>query len=128
MAIRSRIAVKQGKVWKSVHVYWDGYPHGVGVELLDNYTTPESLETLLEIGHRSELIDDLEGETGWSGHDEFETLQDLMETFHQDSTEFLYHVDPSNEDEVGGWKCFSKYDNREINLIEVYAGTVEVRK
>ena len=101
MAIRSRIAVKQGKVWKSVRVYWDGYPQGVGVELLDNYTTPESLETLLEIGHRSELIDDLGGETGWSRHDEFETLQDLMETFDQDSTEFLYHVDPSNEDEVG---------------------------
>lgn len=129
MATRSRIAVKQGKVWKSVYVHWDGYPEGVGVELLSNYTTEDSIKDLLEVGHRSALIDDLEGVTGYGdGYDEFETLQDLMETFDQEDTEYLYQVDPSNEDEVGGWSCFSKYGNKEIDLIKVYANTIGTSK
>lgn len=129
MATRSRIAVKQGKVWKSVCVHWDGYPDGVGVELLNNYTTEDSIKYLLEIGHRSTLIDDPQGGTGYGdGYDEFETLQDLMETFDQEDTEYLYQVDPSNEDEVGGWSCFSKHSNKEIDLIKIYVRSIRATR
>ena len=116
MATRSRIAVKQGKVWKSVYVHWDGYPDGVGQELVENYTLPWEIDKLLDIAHRSSLIGDPEGETGYGDLcDEFETLLDLMDAFYQEDTEYLYQLDEVVDGEVI-WKCFGKNENKEINL------------
>ena len=116
MATRSRIAVKEGKVWKSVYVHWDGYPDGVGKELVDNYALPREITKLLDIGHRSSLIGDPEGETGYGDMcDEFETLLDLMDAFYQEDTVYLYQLDEVIDGEVI-WKCFGKNENKEINL------------
>ena len=115
MATRSRIAVKQDKVWKSVYVHWDGYPKGVGEELIENYTQKKDIEDLIEVGHRSHLIDDKEGKSGYEdGYDKFETLQELMETFDSEDTQYLYSIDLSNTEK--GWECFDKWGNTEINL------------
>ena len=116
MATRSRIAVKEGKVWKSVYVHWDGYPDGVGKELVDNYALPREITKLLDIGHRSSLINDPEGETGYGDMcDEFETELDLMDAFYQEDTVYLYQLDEVIDGEVI-WKCFGKNENKEINL------------
>ena len=55
MSTRSRIAVelKDGTV-KSVYCHWDGYPSGVGNDLLNrNFTSTEEVEEFLDEGSRS---------------------------------------------------------------------------
>lgn len=40
-----------------ISIHWDGYTEGVGTELLNKYTTPESVDRLLAEGDHNELFD-----------------------------------------------------------------------
>ena len=40
---------------RAIYNHWDGYPEGVGKTLIENYTTPEIITTLLDLGDISSL-------------------------------------------------------------------------
>jgi len=56
MATRSRIAIRIGDKVHSVYCHWDGYPEGVGNELITRFNSRELAEGLVELGNRSWLI------------------------------------------------------------------------
>ena len=56
MATRSRIAIQIGDKVHSVYCHWDGYPEGVGNELITRFNSRELAEGLIKLGNRSWLI------------------------------------------------------------------------
>lgn len=78
MATRSRIAIRIGDKVHSIYCHWDGYPEGVGNELITRFNSRELAEGLVELGNRSWLIQP-EGYTPASDelYDEFPSVDDL---------------------------------------------------
>ena len=58
MGTRSNIGIlnSDGTV-RAVYIHWDGYPTGVGAELLKDFKTPESINARLDKGNGSTLED-----------------------------------------------------------------------
>jgi len=56
MATRSRIAIQIGDKVHHIYCHWDGYPEGVGNELITRFNSRELAEGLVELGNRSWLI------------------------------------------------------------------------
>ena len=85
MSTRSTIAIetKNGAV-QQVYCHYDGYPSYVGRILLENYSTPEKLQSLIEqgsissldksIGTKHSFDDRPEGETTFYARDRGEEL------------------------------------------------------
>lgn len=65
MSTRSRIGMVQpdGTV-KSVYCHFDGYPSGVGITLLKNYTDPEKVKKLIDLGDLSVVGEEVEPAEG----------------------------------------------------------------
>jgi len=56
MGTRSRIGIQnQNGSITSVYCHYDGYPEGVGQELIENYTSPAEVNELLTKGDMSSL-------------------------------------------------------------------------
>ena len=88
MATRSRIAIRTGEnEVSSIYCHWDGYPEGVGNELITRFNSRELAEQLIELGNRSYLIQP-EGHTPASGE--------------------LYD-EPADKCSLGQWEATSKY-------------------
>jgi len=52
----------------AAYVHWDGYPTGVGAELLKDFKTPESIRERLAKGNGSTLYDGFHKDhEGWDG-------------------------------------------------------------
>jgi hypothetical protein len=58
MSTRSNIAIlnPDGTV-RGCYIHWDGYPDGVGKELLKDFSTPEAINARLDKGDGSSLYD-----------------------------------------------------------------------
>lgn len=78
MATRSRIAIQIGDKVHSIYCHWDGYPEGVGNELITRFNSRELAEGLIELGNRSWLIQP-DGYTSYTDelYDEFDNPYDL---------------------------------------------------
>lgn len=78
MATRSRIAIRIGDKVHSVYCHHDGYPEGVGNELVTRFNSRELAEGLIKLGNRSWLIQPV-GYTPASDelYDEFPSVDDL---------------------------------------------------
>ena len=87
MATRSRIAIRIGEKVHSIYCHWDGYPEGVGNELITRFNSRELAEGLVELGNRSWLIQP-EGYTPASDE--------------------LYN-EPAESTSYDDWKCYCKY-------------------
>jgi hypothetical protein len=61
MATRSTIGIKleDGTV-QAIYCHWDGYPAGVGVGLVQNYSSKEQAQALINLGGFSGLMETLE--------------------------------------------------------------------
>jgi hypothetical protein len=64
MATRSRIGIETtnasgNKVIKSIYCHFDGYPSGVGKMLMENYTDPKKVESLISLGDISFLQEEI---------------------------------------------------------------------
>jgi hypothetical protein len=59
MSTRSRIAIKQNKVIKSVYCHYDGYPEYNGKLLLEHYTNVDKINQLIELGDLSFLAPEI---------------------------------------------------------------------
>lgn len=46
-----------GETYRCIYVHFDGYPEGIGAELLEHYTTTEKVESLLDEGDCSSISD-----------------------------------------------------------------------
>lgn len=55
MATRSNINVKVGDVYHTIYCHWDGYPDGVGLELVQHYNSQELAEKLVSHGSASTI-------------------------------------------------------------------------
>jgi len=78
MATRSRIAIQIGDKVHHIYCHWDGYPEGVGNELITRFNSRELAEGLIKLGNRSWLIQP-DGYTSASDelYDEFPSVDDL---------------------------------------------------
>ena len=56
MATRSRIGIQIGDKVHHIYCHWDGYPEGVGNELVTRFNSRELAEGLIKMGNRSWLI------------------------------------------------------------------------
>ena len=74
MATRSRIAVElQDGTVKSVYCHWDGYPDGVGQDLLNqNFCTTQQVERFIDEGSRSTVHESYYEKYGESRGEELE--------------------------------------------------------
>lgn len=66
MGTRSRIAIKTESEIKSIYCHWDGYLSHVGKVLLENYNTPEKVNSLISLGDLSSLHESIEKPDGYS--------------------------------------------------------------
>jgi hypothetical protein len=105
MATRSTIGVTQedGTI-KAVYCHWDGYPTGVGADLVNYYNSKEKAEALVSLGGFSCLRQTLEEtEAGVYGDEStpirtFTDVQDWFNNFNSGEEYFyLYREDT-------GWK------------------------
>lgn len=111
MATRSRIAIQIGDKVHHIYCHWDGYPEGVGNELITRFNSRELAEQLIELGNRSYLIQP-EGYTPASGelYDEFDNPYDL-----EFWTQYMYDPQCGEEyiyewrDDVG-WVVYDVYN------------------
>jgi hypothetical protein len=63
MSTRSTIAIQnQDGTVRACYVHWDGYPSGVGADLLKDFDTPEKINARLDKGDGSSLYDGFYGE------------------------------------------------------------------
>ena len=112
MATRSTITVRTGEnERKSIYCHWDGYPSGVGKELMDNYITQESAEALIALGSLSELgatPDECKSYHLWRGEDL--RIAVLTNTERVDREQFNYYWD--------GEKWTVRCPNRELTIEE----------
>ena len=78
MATNASIAMKTPEgTYVGIYCHWDGYiQHGVGDMLLKNYTTPEDVAKLIEIGDISSLGENL-NETVYYHRDRGEAYKDV---------------------------------------------------
>jgi hypothetical protein len=87
MATRSRIGIeKEDGTIQSIYCHWDGYPSHNGAILLENYTTKEKVEALLELGAISILAKNLAPEPGVE-HDFSKPAADVVVAYHRDRGE-----------------------------------------
>ena len=66
MATRSNINVKVDDVYHTVYTHWDGYPEGVGKQLVLNYNSQELAEKLVSNGDMSSVYESCEKPEGHS--------------------------------------------------------------
>mgnify|MGYP000072853475 CR=1 FL=1 len=53
MATRARIAIQQGKQIIGAYQHWDGYPGGLGYNLVDNWYTADKVTKAIKLGDSS---------------------------------------------------------------------------
>ena len=113
---------KDGKGYRSITIYYDGFIQDVGRLLLLHYTTEDDVNRLIDLGNISHLEP---------------TLEDTI-AYHRDQGEDLkiYHIDTIDEKEMesadyfylfenGQWRS-SKYKGKEfVPLIEAYVEKME---
>lgn len=86
MATRSTIGVElpNGKV-KSVYCHWDGYPSGVGVDLLSlNFDNPTEVEEWIDEGDRSTVGLSYKE---WRGEDSTPTTYESIDEYFESDLE-----------------------------------------
>ncbi len=89
MSTRSRVGIirKDGSII-SVYVHSDGYPSGVGADLLAHYTTPEKIEALIALGDISYIGDEIGEKHSFEDYDPKQCRayhRDRNDPFNQDS-------------------------------------------
>lgn len=93
MATRSNVGIlnKDGTV-RAVYIHFDGYPSGVGAELLKDFNTPELINARLDKGDGSTLYDGFykgRGETGVDVH-VFSSKEEYLTERITGDTEYQY--------------------------------------
>ena len=53
MATRARIAIQQGKQIIGAYQHWDGYPGGLGYNLVENWNDPKKVTAGIKLGDSS---------------------------------------------------------------------------
>tara|TARA_B100000497_G_C7625810_1_gene376079 strand:- start:250 stop:615 length:366 start_codon:yes stop_codon:yes gene_type:complete len=112
MATRSRIAVEldDGTV-KSVYCHWDGYPNGVGQDLLNqDFSTTEQVERFIDEGSRSTVDESYYEKYGESRGEKLEkpdVHSSVDDYYRSDIEEYGYLF--TNE---GEWHVKSAYSSR----------------
>ncbi len=116
MATRSRIAIEnQDGTVLSIYCHWDGYPSHHGPILLENYTTREKVESLIELGSISSLAPETEISEGVTHHFENPT-EGIVVAYHRDRKE------PIAIKAHGSVNDFVKSDVEEYGYIFTAAG------
>lgn len=63
MSTRSRIGIEnEDGTIRSIYCHFDGYPEGVGKELMEHYTDPKKINELLDLGDISSLGEEYDEE------------------------------------------------------------------
>ena len=76
MSTNSTIAIRNDDgTYRHIYCHWDGYLEGVGLTLLENYTTKEQVNELLDLGDCSTLGESLE-DSEFYGRDRYESGAD----------------------------------------------------
>ena len=121
MATRSRIAVElnDGTV-KSVYCHWDGYPAGVGNDLLNrDFRSADEVEEFLNEGSRSSVDEAYYDKYGKSRGEERETP-----TVHKDVDTYLTKV---FEDDA--WEEYAYLYNKDGDwTVTHYSGSIKNEK
>lgn len=138
MSTRSNIArlLDGGKV-EAIYCHFDGYPEGVGLTLIEHYTTADKVNKLIELGNISSLGEFLEpqedtsiystqayrrdrGETGI--HTEstlYESVEDYIATISHPATGIEYVYIFTNHNEWEGWDC-ARMKRVDWEVVKVY--------
>ena len=99
MATRSNIGIKVDGGYRFIYSHWDGYPSNNGDLLLNNYTTDEAVNDLINGGDISSLGETLE-KTIFYARDRGE--KDVSAKF-TDSRDEVYQQEWAYVWEDGGW-------------------------
>ena len=118
MATRSRIAVElQDGTVKSVYCHWDGYPDGVGQDLLNkSFSSTREVEDFIDEGSRSTVDESYYVKYGESRGEELEEPEvhaSVDEYFNGDIEEYGYLYT-----EQGDWVVKAAYGNGEVMDLE----------
>lgn len=122
MATRSRIAIqKEDGTVEAIYCHWDGYPNGVGVTLLENYSYEDACK-LIELGDISALGSTIEETIAYS-RDRGESYEDVKartfsskdEFFKSDFDEWGYLIIPITSQ----WFVKGQY-HTEDNFLDKY--------
>ena len=123
MATRSRIGVRllDGSIWSCYH-HWDGYPAGLGVDLVKHYDTHAKAEKLVSLGDMSSCWTDKNwnrdpmplGPLTYAMRGEKDmgpiTSKDLQDFFHDTARsdgEYAYLFEPKDQQ----WHCYDIYSD-----------------
>ena len=121
MSTRSRIAVElnDGTV-KSVYCHWDGYPAGVGNDLLNrDFGSADEVEDFINEGNRSTVDEAYYDRYGKSRGEERETP-----TIHQDADTYLSTVFKND-----AWEEYAYLYNKDGEwTVTHYSGRIENEK
>ena len=120
MATRSHIGIKNSDgTIDYIYCHWDGYPSHNGEILVNNYTTRESINQLLDLGDLSSLDETIEKCIAYhrdKGESRLGTQRGnvLFETILQDDgVDYVYIFDNNK------WECYNTFHKKPIDLYEV---------
>jgi hypothetical protein len=110
MSTRSRIGVVVENSVVSVYIHHDGYPSGVGAELVRDYATPEAALAVISKGDASDLGCNFYAERG-------EKCPPMVS---KDVKSFLRACKSGEEYayvlENGAWKCFDLHGRTPVEV------------
>lgn len=91
MSTRSFVGVNIGNVYRSIYIHYNGYPAGVGRDLM-SYTTQEEVEELISHGDRSTTNGGYYKDRGETGVDPIDhhTFVDFVEAAQDSGAEWYY--------------------------------------
>lgn len=138
MATRSLIGkyTNNNTTWEYIYCHWDGYPENNGKILIENYTTEEYVDKLLELGdlvslgkYPAKTSDKMEDEDitiayHRDRHQEktlpIETdasMNNILGCIHSTGCDYGYIFNPKTEK----WECVKyNWSDRELETIDLY--------
>ena len=148
MATRARIGIQQNKQIIASYQHWDGYPGGLGYNLIDNWTNPNKVTKAIKLGNSSKWgqfigskidFDDRNSETydyqnvyygrdrgeKDQGHRVYKDEADYLATGFNAGEEYIYLLKDTGKTDylgksIGEW-FYADYNSKEFKPLEKYA-------
>lgn len=148
MATRARIAIQQGKQIIGAYQHWDGYPGGLGYNLVDNWYTADKVTKAIKLGDSSKWgsfigekidfddrhADSYDYQNVYYGRDRgeqnagykiYKNEADYLDRGFNSGEDYIYLAKFKGQKDYMGKDCltwfYAKYDNKEFYPLEKYA-------